>query len=107
MESKDNDIKLPVIDQDEEAETGAACDPKVYVSLEEKTVLDAMRSLRLRAQELKSRIESESGSRRSGLEAELEELRRQRKELQTRREKAYKRKMIMLGHLPPGDIELL
>ena len=95
---------LPVIGTHPVDEDAAACSPKIYVSNEEKAILDAMRALRERALELRVRLdEAPSKNDRSGLEAELAELRERRAELAARREQAFKRKMIMLGHLPPDD----
>jgi len=94
---------LPIFD-DPPDDDDSSCSPKVYVSNEEKTILDAMRGLRDRAVELKRQLKSvESTDDRRGIEAELAELRTQRSNLATRREQAFKRKMIMLGHLPPDD----
>jgi hypothetical protein len=47
--------------------------------------------------------ETDSVDERSRIEKELAELRAQRSDLAIRREQAYKRKMIMLGHLPPDE----
>ena len=82
------------------AATGAEAN-KVYVSNEEKSILDAMRELRNRAVELRGDLETiESPNERRRIEAELAKLRERRSDLAIRREQAYKRKMIMLGHLP-------
>jgi hypothetical protein len=85
-------------------EETASCSPKIYVSNEEKTILAAMRQLRERAVELRARLE-EPGSpeERQRIETELAELRAQRSGLAVRREQAFRRKMIMLGHIPPDD----
>jgi len=79
-----------------------ACSTQNYVSLEEKTVLAAMRKLRERAEEVRAGIDSAASvNEKSRLEAELAELREQRAELALKRDDAFTRKMIMLGHLPP------
>ena len=64
---------------------------------------EAARALE-RAVELRARLE-EPGSpeERQRIETELAELRAERSDLAIRREQAFKRKMIMLGHLPPDD----
>lgn len=96
---------LPIFDeQPEEEESDASCSPKIYVSNEEVTILAAMRELRDKAADLRGRLkEGASPDEQLGIEAELAELRAQRSDLAICREKAYKRKMIMLGHLPPDD----
>lgn len=94
---------LPIFD-DQPADDEASCSPKVYVSNEEKAILDAMRGLRDKAVDLRRQLKSAgSPDDRARLEAELAELRAQRSDLAIRREQAFKRKMIMLGHLPPDD----
>jgi chromosome segregation ATPase len=91
---------LPVIQSDiEEAES--SCSPKIYVSNEEAAILAAMRDLRDRSKKIKREMRSAEPESRSRLESEIEEMRAQWKDLATRREKAFVRKMIMLGHLPP------
>jgi hypothetical protein len=94
---------LPIFD-DPPDDDDSSCSPKVYVSNEEKTILDAMRDLREQAVELKRQLKSvESSDDRRRIEAELAELRAQSSDLAIRREQAFKRKMIMLGHLPPDE----
>lgn len=94
---------LPIFD-DPPADDDSSCSPKIYVSNEEKVLLDKMRELRDRAVELRGRLkETESDDERSRIEEQLAELRAQRSDLAIRREQAYKRKMIMLGHLPPDE----
>ena len=79
-----------------------ACSTQNYVSLEEKTVLAAMRKLRERAEEVRAGIDSAaSADEQARLEGELAELREQRAKLAVQRDDAFTRKMIMLGHLPP------
>lgn len=94
---------LPIFD-DPPDDDESSCSPKAYVSNEEKMLLDTMRQLRDRAVELRSRLkETDSADERGRIEKELAELRAQRSDLAIRREQAYKRKMIMLGHLPPDE----
>lgn len=93
---------LPIFDEPSDDES--SCSPKVYVSNEEKTILDGMRKLRDQAVELRGRLKkAASDDERNRIESELAELRSQRSDLAIRREQAYKRKMIMLGHIPPDD----
>lgn len=95
------DRHLPVIqDLPEGAET-PSCSPKIYISNEEAALLAAMRQLRERSVELKTEARGARGDRRKRLEAELKALRSEWKDLADRREQAFIRKMISLGHLPP------
>ena len=64
-------------------------------------LLDAMLTLRQQSVELKLEMGSADTARSLELEAEIEALREQWKDLANQREKAFIRKMIMLGHLPP------
>jgi hypothetical protein len=92
---------LPVIQEsDNDAET-PSCSPKIYISNEEAALLAAMRGLRERSIAVKKQVEGADRDRRVRLEAELEELRSEWKVLSDRREQAFIRKMISLGHLPP------
>jgi outer membrane protein TolC len=94
---------LPIFDDPPESDE-PSCSPKVYVSNEEKAILEAMRGLREQAVELRGRLKNaETRDDRDRIEAELAELRARRADLAARREQAYRRKMIMLGHLPPDD----
>ena len=94
------DKHLPVIQSDiDEAES--SCSPKIYVSNEEATLLAAMRDLRDRSTAIKKEMRNAEPKRRSQLETEIEEMRVKWKDLAAQREKAFVRKMIMLGHLPP------
>ena len=90
---------LPVIennlDQDE-----PSCSPKIYVSNEEAALLAEMRRLREQSTDLKKEMRDAEPDRRSRLEGEIDELRAKWKDLAAQREKAFIRKMIMLGHLP-------
>lgn len=102
MVSNNASTHLPIFEDQPDDES--SCSPKVYVSNEETRILEGMRQLRDRAVKLRGRLkETDSDDERSRIEAELAELRSQRSDLAIRREKAYKRKMIMLGHLPPDD----
>ena len=98
----DDTTRLPVLsnDQNDDQEV-AACSPKIYVSNEEAAVLQAMRTLRERSIELRLELESADDGEKRRLEEELDELRDRWRALATRREEAFRRKMIMLGHLPP------
>jgi hypothetical protein len=96
--------KLPVV------ETGGAgstpCGTKAYVTLEESTLLAAIRSVRERAEQLRAEIDAEQdATARELLRARLGQLRAERSDLVARRERAYVRKMVMLGHLPPEALE--
>lgn len=95
---------LPMIGTHPIDEDVAACSPKNYVSNEEKAILDAMRRLHEQAIELRSRMDAAAtDDERKDLESELAELRGRREELAVRRERAYRNKMITLGHIPPDD----
>ena len=95
---------LPVLPNDDGDEQELpACSPKIYVSNEEAAVLRAMRSLRERSLELRQQIESAEAGKGQHLENELEELRDRWRALAKQREEAFRRKMIMLGHLPPDE----
>jgi hypothetical protein len=91
---------LPVIenefDQDE-----ASCSPKIYVSNEEAALLAEMRRLREKSAELKAQIPDAGPEQRASLESDIERMRAEWRDLAAQREKAFIRKMIMLGHLPP------
>lgn len=93
---------LPVIQDRLEVEESPVCSPKIYVSNEEAAILASMRRLREQSLELKQQIKTADGEDRTRLEAELEGLRTQWKELHADRERAFIQKMIMLGHLPPN-----
>jgi hypothetical protein len=94
--------RLPIVNDRPDDEP--SCSPKAYVSNEEKAILDGMRQLRERAVELKRQLAAASSdAERRPIEEALGELRAQRADLAQRREQASRRKMIMLGHLPPDD----
>ena len=85
-------------------EEEAGCSPKAYVSNEEKSILATMRALRTEAETIRTQLEVAGGdSDRRALEARLADLRDRRRQLSQRWEEANRRKMIMLGHLPPDD----
>ena len=92
-------------EQEEGSTDGPVCSPKAYVSNEEAAVARAMRALRERAEEVRQAIATADDSGRRALELELEGLRRERGELEQRRERASRRKMVMLGHLPPEALD--
>ncbi len=96
---------LPVLDPEDDT---PVCSPAAYVSNEEAAVVAAMRRVKEEATSLRSRLEAETDpSRRAEVDARLEELRTEWRALSERREEAYRRKMIMLGHLAPDEVELL
>jgi hypothetical protein len=83
-----------------------SCSPKIYVSNEEASLLGELRALRERALALRRRLTAEANpAQRRELEAELEQLRTHRDGLVRRREAAFRRKMIMLGHLPQSALD--
>lgn len=81
------------------------CSPKAYVSNEEAAIAAAMRALSRRAHEVRHALADAEDARRRSLELELDGLRERRAELGLRRERAYRRKMVMLGHLPPEALD--
>ena len=94
---------LPIHPIQGEDET-PVCSPAAYVTLEEKAILAAMRSLREEGVKLRQQLRGcDDAGEREGLEAELAASRRRWQELAERREQAYRRKMIMLGHVDPGE----
>jgi hypothetical protein len=103
----DHDRRLPVLTQVEDPDRPDACGAKVWVSLEESALVKALHDVRRRVDELRRRLDAASPTERGGLEAELEALRAERVELTLRREAAYRRKMVMLGHLADDEVELL
>lgn len=103
------DRELPIAGQEDlESEPPDAlpsCSPEVYVSNEEASLLAAMRRLQERASHIRGRLSDPlTDDQRTALSAELEELRTRRSELARRRDRAYRRKMVMLGHLPPDAL---
>ena len=95
-----NDKHLPVVQTDLD-EGEPSCSPKIYVSNEEATLLAEMRRLREQSLELKKEMRGADPQQRSNLESEIDEMRAKWKALSAQRERAFVRKMIMLGHLPP------
>ena len=100
--------RLPVHGQSPDggkSEDEASCSPTVYVSNEESALLKAMAELRDRAVEIRRLMKTASQDDRRQLEGELEAMRRERQDLPRRRERAFVRKMVMLGHLPPSALD--
>ena len=85
--------RLPVINPAEEEKEGPSCSPKVYVSNEEAALLAELRDLREASLEVRRRLENADEADRAALTSQLKVARK--------REAAFTRKMIMLGHLPP------
>lgn len=85
---------------DGDTDESPACSPKTYVSNEEASLLRQLRDLRDRATVLRTELAAADPQRRSDLERRMRELRALRLEVVQRREAAFRRKMIMLGHLP-------
>ena len=95
-----SDKDLPVVQTDLD-EGEPSCSPKIYVSNEEAALLAEMRRLREQSLELKKKMRGADPQRRSHLESEIDEMRAKWKALSAQRERAFIRKMVMLGHLPP------
>lgn len=96
--------KLPVVDPGIAGST--PCGTKAYVTLEESTILAGIRALRERADRLRAEIDAEQDpAARQVLTTRLDQLRGERSDLVAQRERAYVRKMVMLGHLPPEALE--
>ena len=104
----DTEFQLPIYDQDPIAETEGedpSCSPKAFVSNEESAIANAMQELRAQALEVRRKLEeSASSDDRAELENRLADLRGRWKQLSKEREKAYRRKMVMLGHLHPAAL---
>lgn len=96
------DHLLPVVENPDPEEEPPSCSPKVYISNEEGALLTAMRSLREQSLQLRKELEDSTPEDREPKEAKLQELRAQWRDLARRREQAFIRKMITLGHLPPN-----
>ncbi len=96
----DGEKRLPVVQADL-GEDEPSCSPKIYVSNEEAALLAEMRALRERSIRVRNELRTADRNRREHLEAEIQVLRAMWHDLATRREQAFIRKMIMLGHLPP------
>jgi len=91
---------LPVVQTDLD-QGEPSCSPTIYVSNEEAALLATMRRLREESIELKAQMRDADPDLRAKLEARIEGMRSEWRGLAARREKAFIRKMIMLGHLPP------
>lgn len=103
----DDPLDLPLVHGPQPADDEATCSPTAYVSLEEKAILEAMRRLRERAEAVREQLGSTaSDGERAELEQQLDALRSERSELAVRREAAYRRKMVMLGHMDPDEVDL-
>jgi hypothetical protein len=101
----DDSTPLPVVET-AQGEEGASCSPTAYVSNEELAVLAAMRRIRQRGLEIRSEMaEVASNEAKARLQQELDATRDEWSALNTRREAAYVRKMVMLGHLPPDALD--
>ena len=98
------DHHLPVLQNDENADELPSCSPKIYVSNEEVALLTAMRELREESTRLKHELRRADDDRRPQLETRIESLRNEWKTLAQRREDAFVRKMVMLGHLPDSAL---
>jgi hypothetical protein len=100
-----DEFELPVFNQEQDSEADgdeASCSPKAFVSNEESAIAKAMQELRESALVIRRRLEEEDVNEdRDELERNLTTLRGQWSKLSREREKAYRRKMVMLGHLPP------
>jgi hypothetical protein len=96
----DEDRALPVV-QNDVADEVPSCSPKIYISNEEAALLAGMRSLREQSAQIRGKMATAGPDERSRLESEVETLRLKWKDLAAQRERAFTRKMIMLGHLPP------
>ncbi len=97
---RDDDRVLPVV-QSDVADEVPSCSPTIYISNEEATLLAGMRSLREQSAQIREKMATAGPDERSRLESEVEALRLKWKDLAAQRERAFTRKMIMLGHLPP------
>ena len=98
------DRRLPLVDQDDDL---PVCGPAAYVSNEEAAVVAAMRRLKEEADLVRTELRAcDDATRRDELEARLRSLRADWQTLSLRREQAYRRKMIMLGHMEPDEVEL-
>ncbi len=97
--------RLPTVDQEEVG--AASCTGQTYVSNEEATLLAAMRELREQALEVRENLSQVTDPDQSArLRAQLGDLRARWRDLASQREGAWRRKMIMLGHLAPSADDL-
>jgi len=97
----DHSKYLPVVQNDLD-EGEPSCSPRIYVSNEEAALLTAMRRLREESAELRAQMREADSELRRKLESDIERMRAEWRDLAAQREKAFIRKMIMLGHLPPN-----
>ena len=100
-----DDFELPVYGQgpdDGEDGDNPSCSPTAFVSNEESALVKTMQELRAHALVIRQKLEEDGETDdRARLEQRLADLRSQWSQLSKEREKAYRRKMVMLGHLPP------
>jgi len=99
---------FPILGQGEtdDADETAACSPKIYVSNQEAALLAAMREVKARGRAIRDTLaDPEAAADRPALETELEALRCEWRELDRRRDLAFRTKMVMLGHLPPSALD--
>lgn len=96
----DHSKYLPVVQNDLD-EGEPSCSPRIYVSNEEAALLTAMRRLREESAELRAQMREADSELRRKLESDIARMRAEWRDLAAQREKAFIRKMIMLGHLPP------
>jgi len=95
----------PASEDPEIPETDSSCGTKAYVTYEEASLVRALKNMHDTAVAVRERLQATSDpGERGRLESELEKLRRDREALSTRREAAYRRKMVMLGHMPPSAL---
>lgn len=90
--------------QDEDRDV-PTCSPKIYVSNEEASLLRELHAVRERAMEIRRQMAVMDPSRRGELEHQIDTLRARRRELVAQREAAFRRKMVMLGHLPQSVLD--
>ena len=93
---------LPVTSPPASEQDEPSCSPRIYVSNEEAALVAELRELREAALDIRRRLETTDPDDRAALESRLDELRTRRREVARRRDQAFTRKMIMLGHLPPN-----
>jgi len=91
-----------------ESDCSKTCGPREIPTNEEKEALDALRAIKDRVREVKTKLgevtrqqEAPEASVREELEMELEKLREEWKVWEERREEAARARMIALGHEDP------